>query len=509
MDVVKLGRRKVNLNDCVSIPTLFWGRNYAEAMESKYSITKQLGRVTSITSQEHFQVTWDLEGDQSTQKLSQVTLEDVATPKQTVQHSTSTASSTTTSTTTNNQICPADVTSTSADSISEDHAMIVEGDLPGENFVLTYNSFDLFLCTLVSRKEGQNVHNKPLGKNEGKFSICEVLSDVKQWPEYDEDRHCEGTFIAWNMADSRSSSMEKNVISGKKEKNKEGKGKKRQAKNPGFTYRNETQKKLLNENESESEDDLSFALVSSGKRGRKQLRNRKETDEDYTDSDSDKENKRENKKQKRNPARAASLKKSIPTAKKFTVVLGATASKLLKSNKRLKSVREKKKGKNDKEQGRKQEEIVESSGTSSSSSDEDEDTPVATKEKIAEQKATWKEGGWNIDPRSSNNRRTELHILDVNIQNELSFFLHFFPTRYFHEVILPATNDYAHTVDPNFKDLTFQEILVFLGLLYSMETYKLPQRRMYWMDMKSSLFPNMNFGQHMSRNRFEEILSYR
>ena len=54
MDVVKLGRQKVNLNDCVSIPTLFWGMNYAGAMDSKYSITKQLGRVTSITSHEHF-----------------------------------------------------------------------------------------------------------------------------------------------------------------------------------------------------------------------------------------------------------------------------------------------------------------------------------------------------------------------------------------------------------------------------------------------------------------------
>ena len=47
-----------------------------------------------------------------------------------------------------------------------------------------------------------------------------------------------------------------------------------------------------------------------------------------------------------------------------------------------------------------------------------------------------------------------------------------------------------------------------MGLIYSMEIYSVPERRMYWSTQDSGIFPAMNFGKYMPRNRFEAILRY-
>ena len=46
-----------------------------------------------------------------------------------------------------------------------------------------------------------------------------------------------------------------------------------------------------------------------------------------------------------------------------------------------------------------------------------------------------------------------------------------------------------------------------LGLFHSMEVVQLPVRRMYWETKEDGLFPGLNCGATMSRNRFEEIIA--
>ena len=50
---------------------------------------------------------------------------------------------------------------------------------------------------MYSTEPGALMHNKELLDSEGKFQIDEVLDD--DWEGFDEDLHCEGSFLAWEM----------------------------------------------------------------------------------------------------------------------------------------------------------------------------------------------------------------------------------------------------------------------------------------------------------------------
>ena len=89
--------------------------------------------------------------------------------------------------------------------------------------------------------------------------------------------------------------------------------------------------------------------------------------------------------------------------------------------------------------------------------------------------------------------------------NELGFLLHFIPSKYIRMTLLPATNAYGKLIFKSFEEVTFEELIVFLGLIYSMEIVKLPERRLYWKDLASSFMPNMKFAQYLSLKRFEQI----
>ena len=71
---------------------------------------------------------------------------------------------------------------------------------------------------------------------------------------------------------------------------------------------------------------------------------------------------------------------------------------------------------------------------------------------------------------------------DGELLNEISYFLHFFPVSYVKETLLPAMNKSLT------NEITFEEFLCFLGLFYSMEVQKLPERKMYWGMDESGLF---------------------
>ena len=46
MDLVKLGRKKLQVGDYVSLPTSFWGKTFADDM-AKVNVSKMFGRVIS------------------------------------------------------------------------------------------------------------------------------------------------------------------------------------------------------------------------------------------------------------------------------------------------------------------------------------------------------------------------------------------------------------------------------------------------------------------------------
>ena len=127
--------------------------------------------------------------------------------------------------------------------------------------------------------------------------------------------------------------------------------------------------------------------------------------------------------------------------------------------------------------------------------EQEEECPVPTTSGI------WSEGGWRIDPRKegksfTNLRKPQLRLPCPETQTELGFLLHFLPIKYFEEIMLPE-------MDIN---ISIDEFLHFLGLIYFMETVKLPERRMYWITEDKGVFKAPNFGKFMTRFRFEEIL---
>ena len=124
------------------------------------------------------------------------------------------------------------------------------------------------------------------------------------------------------------------------------------------------------------------------------------------------------------------------------------------------------------------------------------------KMKLEEEKKVWSTSGWKIDPRPDYAYKPKLTMEgSQNILNEIGYFLHFFPTNFLKETMLPAIDTFVK------EPVTFEEFLCFLGLFNSMEVQHLPERRMYWDTQDNGIFQTFNYGKYMSRARFEEILS--
>ena len=76
---------------------------------------------------------------------------------------------------------------------------------------------------------------------------------------------------------------------------------------------------------------------------------------------------------------------------------------------------------------------------------------------------------------------------------------------YFCNTAIPATNTYAAKSKAlTGKNLDHVEFLHFLGILLSMDVVDIHgPRYLYWAN-ENGLFPSMNYGNVMSRNRFEK-----
>ena len=79
------------------------------------------------------------------------------------------------------------------------HALLIdEFDVANENgsYYLLANK-KCFQATMYSTEPGALEHNKQLLDSEEKFRIDEILDD--DWEGFDEDLHCEGSFLTWEM----------------------------------------------------------------------------------------------------------------------------------------------------------------------------------------------------------------------------------------------------------------------------------------------------------------------
>ena len=73
------------------------------------------------------------------------------------------------------------------------------------------------------------------------------------------------------------------------------------------------------------------------------------------------------------------------------------------------------------------------------------------------------------------------------------YYLHMLPVRYYHEVILPLTNEVA--VTRGLIPFTWEDVIHFHGCVISMLLIKLPERRDYWAEEDiAGIFPPPNFG---------------
>ena len=123
----------------------------------------------------------------------------------------------------------------------------------------------------------------------------------------------------------------------------------------------------------------------------------------------------------------------------------------------------------------------------------------------------WALKGWTIDPRKKTGvqpygpRLSRWHQSEV--RNILDYLLLFLPVDFFKRETIPATNRTGRCLyGTNFQEVDFDEFMHFLALVYAMEVYSLPERKLYWMTEDDGLFKALNFGRFMTRNRFDEFV---
>ena len=91
------------------------------------------------------------------------------------------------------------------------------------------------------------------------------------------------------------------------------------------------------------------------------------------------------------------------------------------------------------------------------------------------------------------------------IRSELDFVLHFLPMEYLDTCHKQFA---AKSKAATWTNLDHNEFLHFSGILLSMEVVDIHgPRYLYWAN-ENGMFPNMNYGKIMSRNRFEDIMKY-
>ena len=256
MDIVKYGRTKVKVGDCVSVPSSYFGAEYQreihKALASKCS--RIYGRVTCVRDgNRHFDVTWDVDGEVTRAMcLDNVNYEPHDTPPQKVDASTSVI------TMEDFEELAGSLEQCSSSKAAKEHALLYE-DFVEPIFDTLYTLFhgdgnsriDCMSAHLVPCAPGTVVHNKKMLPTEDKFQIVEVLND-------DEDEeHCSGAFVVWDkghvsIRSENGSEYKKNE--GRKNA-KKSKGKEKQIKKKTTCKTDESEEEDAGEDEEEEEEE--------------------------------------------------------------------------------------------------------------------------------------------------------------------------------------------------------------------------------------------------------------
>ena len=199
MDVATKICVKVEVRDCVSMRVYYWGKPFTQKLKEKHNIEKLFGQVQSVINNSDFSVVWDNDqGVDQRMSLGKCNYE----PQDTLL-----------------QRIPEEFTSddfqgaeqsTSSHWINQEHELVVEDfeacvaedvDLcEGTKYVLTHQLYKIFEVKLIKSTAGALVHNKPLEYYQRRFEITGVMKDIIRWPDYDDNFHMRGPYIAWSIS---------------------------------------------------------------------------------------------------------------------------------------------------------------------------------------------------------------------------------------------------------------------------------------------------------------------
>ena len=117
----------------------------------------------------------------------------------------------------------------------------------------------------------------------------------------------------------------------------------------------------------------------------------------------------------------------------------------------------------------------------------------------------------DVDLRQEPRRNPKILEGDPAYMDPVSFFFHFLPTKFFSETIVPAINEEAARMEvQSWTDITFDELMAWIGVWFAMTFVDLPRTRDYWNKTDTGfLRPSIDMGSHcgISISRFESIRS--
>ena len=128
--------------------------------------------------------------------------------------------------------------------------------------------------------------------------------------------------------------------------------------------------------------------------------------------------------------------------------------------------------------------------------------------RMEDEHKVWTEGEWKIDPRKSRGfSGYGPKLIGMSGETSLDYFLHFLPQAFIQQQVIPAINKAGKQSNEFWSVLSYQEYIRFLGIIYSMEVLRLPNRKMYWATEDVGFLKAPNYGRYMTRNRFDSIMS--
>ena len=136
----------------------------------------------------------------------------------------------------------------------------------------------------------------------------------------------------------------------------------------------------------------------------------------------------------------------------------------------------------------------------------EKDDKQKNNDRLKEEEKIWERKGWSFDPRKINGGGQYGPRFATTANTHLDLIFAFLPINFIKREILPAINIYGKNESINFKEVTLTDFIHFLALMYSMEVYQLPIRRMYWEDKDNGLFKGLDYGRYMKLYRFEQII---